>query len=230
MRSIRNSIFLWLVCVSASLSFGAEPVGVTVEGRVIYDEDATRPWKLGRYYIKDRKSGLLAECVVSIEGSNLTRSGTNRTVVVDQQGFQFVPETIAIEAGDSVRFNNSDDSVHNVMTQDGGEPFNVNMGKGETHVQRFANAGGLENPVRIGCIYHGGMRAWIYVFDHSRFTVTPADGRFRFENVPPGTHTLGFAHPAGRLAWSQEIQVAGDANLKLDVHLDAGHITSKTKR
>jgi len=229
MHSVRDFILFVLVFLSAPSLFAAGAVGGVVQGHVIYDEDTARPWKFGRYYIKDRKKGLLAECVVALDGSNLTSTRTNRTVIVDQQGFQFVPETTAIAAGDSVKFNNSDDSVHNIMSNDGGKPFNVNMGKGDTHVQQFNQPGGLEKPVRIGCIYHGGMRAWIYVFDHSWFTVTPADGHFRFENVPPGTYTLGIAHPAGRLAWSQEIQVSPDADLKLEIHLTADHI-SKPKR
>lgn len=200
--------------------------GAVVEGRIHYDEDPARPWKLGRYYVRDRKAGFLAECVVAIESPALAATGTNKTIVVDQQGFQFVPETVAIEAGDSVKFTNSDDSVHNVMTHGGGESFNVNMVKGDAHVQRFAKPGGLGKPVRIGCIYHGGMQAWVYVFEHGRFAVTRADGSFRFENVPAGTYTIGFAHPAGRLSWSREIQVQGDTDLKLEIHLNPDHISN----
>ena len=56
-----------------AFSFGAEPLQQaapestgTVRGTVVYVADPAHPWRLGRYYIKNAKSGLLAEAVVSI--------------------------------------------------------------------------------------------------------------------------------------------------------------------
>ena len=41
------------------------------------------------------------------------------TTVIDQKDFRFIPETVAIRAGDSVKFTNSDPQLHNVRTSDG---------------------------------------------------------------------------------------------------------------
>jgi hypothetical protein len=133
--------------------------------------------------------------------------------------FQFVPETLAIRAGDLVRISNSDEALHNVMTSDGGAPFNVNVARGQDFAHSFARAGGLKEPVRLGCVFHGGMRAWIYVFDHPWFQVTQVNGRFRFEQVPPGRYTLSLVHPAGKLRWHRDLEVKSDQPLALEIAL-----------
>lgn len=140
---------------------------------------------------------------------------------MDQLNYQFIPETLAIRTGDSVRFSNSDSTTHNVKSDSPIATFNVNMEAGGDFTHRFRRAGGLRRPVRIGCIYHGGMRAWIYVFDHPFFHVTRPDGSFRFENVPAGKYTVQLLHPAGDLQWKKTIHIDPDRETKLVVELSA---------
>jgi plastocyanin len=193
-----------------------------LEGTVRYESDSTRPWKLSRYYIPNPKEGWLAETVVALDGPLLAQlapvqATTNLTM--DQVNFQFVPETIALRVGDSVRIGNSDEALHNVMTSDGSRPFNVNLAKGQELSQMFDQAGGLAHPIRLGCVFHGAMRAWIYVFDHPWFAITKRDGLFRFDHVPPGTYTLGVAHPAGKLRWSRSIELKPNEKTSLRIRL-----------
>jgi plastocyanin len=221
MKSIffRLSAFLWISIGLVRVSAGE---GGTVEGVIKYLPDSKRPWRFSRYYIQNPKTGFLAETVVALERPGLgslapAPSPTKHSM--DQLNYQFVPETLAIRAGDTVLFSNSDDALHNVMTADGGEPFNVNVVKGKEFVHAFNQAGGLEHPVRLGCVFHGAMRAWIYVFDHPWFQLTEKDGRFRLENVPVGEYTLGVVHPAGKLRRAQLIQVKADETTSLEISL-----------
>jgi plastocyanin len=163
----------------------------TITGKVIYKSDPKRPWRLGRYYIKNSQTGELAEAVVAINGKGLKgpeASHEPQTATIDQKVFQFTPETLAIRAGDRIKFLNSDTQVHNVQTSHARQSFNVNMQPGAEHVQPFPSAGGIRQPYRVGCAFHGAMRSWVFVFDHPWFQMTRADGTFRLNDVPPGDY------------------------------------------
>ncbi len=191
----------------------------SVEGTVIYREDARRPWRYARYYVKDRQQGQLAEAVVALKSPAVPREPSDKpaTVVVDQQNFQFIPETLAIRAGDRVKFLNSDKEVHSVRTSDSRHSFNTSMPSGGEHVETFRRAGGIRLPYQIGCAYHSAMRAWIYVFDHPYYQLTSTDGRFRLANIPAGEYVLEMVHPAGQLRSSRKIKVEAGKTTQLDI-------------
>jgi plastocyanin len=208
-----------ILVLSTSAVFGGEaPVGSTLSGRIRYKADEARPWPLGRYYIN---GGMMAEAVVALEGAGLPAgpAAEPRTVWMDQKDFQFVPETIALRAGDSVRFTNSDEALHNVLTFQGPAPFNVNLPQGREHVQPFASGKGLEQPIQLACVFHGAMRGWIFVFPHPYFALTAKDGRFKFEHVPPGEYRLHVMHPAGELDWQQSVTVKKGEPAEIEVVL-----------
>jgi plastocyanin len=199
----------------------AEQGGV-IEGTVTYRADAKRPWRYRRYYIKRTKTGELAEAVVALHSRKLTGSGTQpqaNVVTIDQQDYQFLPETVAIRTGDSVKFTNSDQATHNVHLSSDIASFSVTMPAGGSHTVRFDKAGGIRQPLQVGCVFHSAMRAWIFVFEHPYFQLTSADGRFRFEGVPPGQFDLEMVHPAGQLRWRQRVEVQVGATLRLDIAL-----------
>ena len=191
-----------------------------IEGVVTYQADPKRPWRYSRYYVKNAKTGELAEAVVAIRSRKLKGAGKSRkpqTATIDQENFQFVPETVAIRAGDSVTFTNSDSSIHNVRTSGRLASFNVTVASGGSHTVLCKHAGNLRHPMRIGCVFHSSMQAWIYVFDHPYFQLTKTDGRFRLEGVPPGKYDLRMTHPAGELQWSQEVAVKAGETLRVDI-------------
>jgi plastocyanin len=202
--------------VAADLD-AAEGVGGVVTGRVHYQPDPARPWPLGRYYMS---GGFMAEAVVALEGEGLTGPEVApKTVAMDQKDFMFSPETVAIRTGDSIRFLNSDEALHNVMTFQGAAPFNVTMPQGKEHVHQFTEGKGLEQPIQLTCVFHTAMRAWVFVFPHPYFAVTARDGKFRFENVPPGNYRLHVIHPAGELDWQRPVSVKKGESIEVDVAL-----------
>jgi len=194
----------------------------TIAGKVIYQSDPKRPWRLGRYYVKNAHTGELAEAVVAITGKGLKGPEASRepqTATIDQKDFQFMPETLAIRAGDQIKFINSDAQVHNIQTSHVRQSFNVNMQPGGEHVQPFPSAGGIRQPYRVGCAFHGAMRSWVYVFDHPWFHVTGADGTFRLNDVPPGEYRVELTHPAGDLHASRTITVKAGESVAVEVKL-----------
>jgi len=201
------------VCPAAE---SAQP-GV-IEGTVTYQADSERPWRYARYYIKQAKTGELAEAVVALRARPLTDDKHEpQTVVIGQQNFQFQPETVAIRRGDSVKFTNADQATHNVQSSSEIASFNVTMPGGGQQTVRFDRAGGARQPVQVGCVFHSAMRAFVFVFDHPWFALTPASGKFKLTDVPPGEYDLEMAHPAGGLRWRKRITIKPGETTRIDI-------------
>ena len=117
----------WIVIGAQLRADDTANTGGVIEGVVSYRADAERPWRYSRYYIKQAKTGELAEAVVALRSKSLFGRGERppETVTIDQQNFQFVPETVLIRAGDSVTFTNSDDALHNVRSSSRIASFNI---------------------------------------------------------------------------------------------------------
>lgn len=204
-------------------SQSSDPGSGTIAGKVYYKSDPRRPWRLGRYYIQNAKTGELAEAAVAISRRGLKGPAAARepvTVTIDQKDFQFTPETVAIQVDDRIRFVNSDAQVHNVQTNHLRQTFNVNMPSGGEHFEKFSHPGGIRKPYRIGCAFHGAMRSWVFVFDHPWHQMTGSDGQFRLANVPPGEYRLEVAHPAGDLYTSQAVTVKAGETVSVELALN----------
>jgi plastocyanin len=196
----------------------------TLVGTIRYRYDPQRRWRYGRYYVRGQSDGELAEAVVALTfkpGTVLPPLPATMpaTTTIDQKDFRFVPETIALRAGDKVRFTNSDEQVHNVASSGALDPFDVTLAGGKESLVPFERAGGIGRPAVIGCRFHSAMRAWIHVFDHPCFALTGPDGTFRLERVPVGMHRLEVRHPAGSLRWSKPVRVEPGDPQRIDVLL-----------
>lgn len=203
-----------------------------IAGTVIYQADKKRPWRYARYYVKNPKNGQLAEAVVALTDRSLRRPERldgAQTVEIDQKDFRFDPETVAIQAGDQVKFTNSDNAVHNVRAMNPLHSFNVNMPAGGSHVEAFDRASGMRRPYRVGCDYHSSMRAWVFVLAHPFFQVTKADGRFRIEGIPPGEYELAMVHPAGELTWSQRVNVQAGETTEIEIRVSPDDLQEQDK-
>ncbi|HKB13065.1 MAG TPA: carboxypeptidase regulatory-like domain-containing protein [Vicinamibacterales bacterium] len=112
--------------------------------------------------------------------------------VMDQRNETFVPHVLAITTGTTVDFPNSDKFYHNVFSLSKTKTFDLGRyAAGRTRDVRFDRAG----IVRVFCEIHSHMNAFILVFSHPFFALTDAEGRYRIENVPPGTY--------GVTAWNE---------------------------
>lgn len=156
---------------------------------------------------------------MALEGRTLGKlapPANSRQHRIDQSGFQFLPETTVIRSGDRVKFTNSDASLHNIRTDSELAAFNLNISQGEEHLHTFKRAGGLRRPATLGCVFHGSMRAWIFVFDHPWYAITARNGQYRLEKIPEGTYTLKVRHPAGGFGASRIIEVRAGKEVRVD--------------
>ena len=106
---------------------------------------------------------------------------------MDQRNESFVPRVLAIVAGTTVDFPNSDITYHNVFSFSKAKTFDLGRyAVGRSRAVRFDEPG----IVRVFCDIHSHMSAHILVFAHRYFTVTDEAGRYQLNDVPPGTYTL----------------------------------------
>jgi plastocyanin len=201
----------------------------TIEGTVFYRNDAKHAWRYSRFYVRSARTGELAETVVALDGPGLKgprAKSPARVTIIDQKEMRFVPETVAIRAGDQVRFTNSDPQTHNIALNDPRRQFSDTIGSGREAVEAFPRASGIRRPFALACSLHSQMQGWIYVFDHPYFQVTDVDGRFRLEDIPPGDYRLDLAHSAGDLHASRTLQIKPNQTLKIEIVLTPTNATA----
>jgi len=135
--------------------------------------------------------------------------------VMDQRNETFVPHVLAITTGTTVEFPNSDRIYHNVFSLSKTRPFDLGRyAVGRSKSLRFERPG----IVRVFCDIHSHMSAFILVFSHPFFAVTDPAGRYRIDDVPPGTYTL-VAWNEGVTSESRQVNVLDAGTTEADFSL-----------
>lgn len=134
---------------------------------------------------------------------------------MDQRNETFIPRLLAVQTGTTVDFPNSDFTYHNVFSLSRARRFDLGRyAAGKSKAVRFDRPG----VVRVFCDIHSHMSAFVVVFNHPYFRVTDADGRFRIDNVPPGTYTVvGWYEGEARGQRSVTVTAGAVADLELVV-------------
>lgn len=110
-----------------------------------------------------------------------------RRARIDQRNETFVPHVLAITVGTTVDFPNNDTTYHNVFSLSRAKPFDLGRyAAGRSKSVTFDRPG----IIRVFCDIHSHMSAFILVFNHRYFAVTDERGRYRIEDVPPGTYVV----------------------------------------
>jgi plastocyanin len=131
---------------------------------------------------------------------------------MDQRNETFVPHVLAVTVGTVVDFPNDDRFYHNVFSLSKAARFDLGRyPTGKSKSIRFDQPG----IVRVFCEIHSHMNAFILVFAHPYFAMTDADGRYRINNVPPGTYNV-VAWNEGTSSEPRPVTVATGATAELD--------------
>lgn len=147
------------------------------------------------------------------------RPGAPATAEIMTRNRQFLPRTIAVSPGSTIRFPNDDAVQHNVFSVSRSNRFDLGRyGKGRGRSQLLRSPG----VVRVFCNVHRNMSATILVLDTPHHTQPGADGRFELVGVPAGSGTLHVWHPRAE-PWSRTVDPsAADAVvIRLDATLPA---------
>jgi plastocyanin len=163
--------------------------------------------------IKGKVSGVSGVSVVYVDAvAGKTFPAPEKHVVIDQKGLMFHPHVVAIQAGTTVDFLNSDNVAHNVFwpSISGNKKLGHNMGtwpKGEKKPFKFDNPG----VASLLCNVHPEMSAYVVVSPTPYFAETDESGNYTISNVPDGNYTVTAWHE-GAKNQSKPVNVAGSTN------------------
>lgn len=145
--------------------------------------------------------GGLVDAFLRVEGEAeelVATPAPEEPVVVDQRECMYRPRVQGAVAGQTLRVENSDETLHNVRGRElapGGEP-----GATLYNLAQPASAPAIEEPIEdgdvieLGCDMHAWMRAFVVISEHPYFATTGETGEFRIEGVPTGTYELASWH------------------------------------
>ena len=157
-RSVRSLTLSIILLIFATCSVVAQPFNVI---------------------IKDQNGSPVYGAVLVYDTAETPANPTQpEPAIMDQVERQFSPFVLAIHAGDSVAFPNSDDIRHHVYSFSAPHAFEIRLYKGKpSKPEIFANSGVVE----LGCNIHDKMRGFIYVSDSPFSNATNEQG---FTTIP----------------------------------------------
>lgn len=115
-------------------------------------------------------------------------------IEIDVHGKQFFPNSVALRAGQTLRFKNTSDETHNFRYQSRETAGNVIVAPGKSYtVSEVMTAESY--PLMISSNLYTWMKSHARVFGHPYFAVTDDDGKFDIRQAPVGTMRMWLWHP-----------------------------------
>ena len=168
----------------------------------------------------DGKPAPNADAIIYIVGfSDPAGARAAAPVKIEQKGRKFVPDLVAITAGDKVVFPNVDPFLHNVFSQSGTRKFDLgSFKKGDSKEKEFPAPGVVD----VYCNIHPEMAATILVLPNRKHTRSGPDGTFTLDGVPPGTWTLFAYTRRAAKPVSAKVRVLADGDTEIELALQRG--------
>lgn len=115
------------------------------------------------------------------------------SVVLDQHGCRYQPRVLGVQAGQTVKILNSDQTTHNVhpSPKSNAEWNQVMSAAAAPLEKKFSKP---ETLIPVKCNQHPWMLAHIGVMAHPFFAVSAKDGTYTIKGLPPGDYTLVAYH------------------------------------
>lgn len=165
---------------------------------------------------KGKASADHSKVVVEIKGIDVEPE--RMTAAIRQHDKTFVPELTVVTKNSIVEFPNDDKIFHNVFSLSKAARFDLGLYKsGSSKSVKLRRDG----EITVYCNIHPEMVSKIKVVDTPYFAVTGKDGRFRIDDVPPGTYPITTWLPYGK-GTSGTITVTAGKTTTIDFKVEAG--------
>lgn len=139
---------------------------------------------------------------------------------------EFLPRTLTVPVGSTVRFPNQDVILHNVFSVSGKNRFDLGLYKrGAGKTATFEQPG----VVRVFCNVHHNMVATVLVVDTPFSTSPNFDGSFRLEGLPDGPGTLKVWHERSEPT-SREVTLPLDGPLTIELAVSKPRVPRHTNK
>jgi plastocyanin len=228
MRSMKFQALL----VAFTVLLGSTALAGSVTGTVKYDGKVPnlRPVKMDADpgCAKKHSAPMQSEVLVLGDGNTMgnvfvrVKSGLagkdyptpKEAVVLDQDGCRYKPHVLGVMVGQPMRILNSDGLLHNVHALPKvNKTFNMAMPASRTDTTVTFDK--EEFMFKIKCDVHPWMGAYISVMTHPFFAVTAEDGKFKIDNLPPGTYEIEAWHEKLKTMTST-VTISGDETQTAD--------------
>lgn len=157
-------------------------------------------------------TGHLGNVVIVVPG---IKSPPPAETSISNDRCRFVPHVALLRPGGAVKMTSLDPVLHTMhaAASDGRAFFNVSLPIPKMVASRTLDRPG---PVTLSCSTHTWMRGYLYVTDELA-AVSGADGRFRLDGVPAGTHELRIWHESLKLATPVKVTVKDGETATINV-------------
>jgi plastocyanin len=128
--------------------------------------------------------------------------------IMNQTGYEFIPHMLVAQVGQTVRFLNSEDVLHNVRVTEvetDTAAFNVSTAAYGSYDHTFERPGFYT----VTCDIHTTMRATILITETPYTTRADGNGRFTIHDVQLGAYTLTVYAEGNPIV--RKVQVKGGA-------------------
>jgi plastocyanin len=160
--------------------------------------------------VKDTAGAAVADAVASLRPHGSSAAHADAGATMDQRGLRFIPRVLAVQAGTTVDFPNSDQVRHHVYSFSAAKTFELRLYQARPAAPVVFDKPGL---VTLGCNIHDWMLGYVLVVDTPYFATTGVDGTASIDDLPAGDYDLDVWQP--RLATSPQ-------PFTRPLHLDGG--------
>jgi plastocyanin len=212
---------------AAAMGLGAAPMlaGGTIVGTASTKEPAPKPIRatidpaVCGQNVPDESvvvdaSGHLANVAIAVPG---VKAQQPAEALFANDKCRFVPRVALMRPGGNVKMTSKDNTLHTMhaAAADGRAFFNVSIPMPNITLSRPVDRPGV---VTLTCSTHTWMRGYLHVTDELT-TISGADGKFRIDGVPAGTHTLRVWHESLKTAAPVRVTVKDGETVTVDLTL-----------